>query len=219
MVLGQFMYQTNVPKDMLQGLGTKLLYRRMKPRSLGRSGGRKETTTKIDQCLLRNEEAMHKFVESRFLYWCWSSTKDHKKEVEKKCEEMKRRIDRCKKKEAKEELREHYTKEITFMKKERKKYKRAFELEWTFGEAAMVHGLKYNACEDTFAARLVYCVKTKAGNMEQKEEIIAVSKDWIKDADYAEGVIQHVINMGNTDEFVPVPSGESILIQTKKYTS
>jgi hypothetical protein len=166
--------------------------------------------------LLRNEETMHKFVESRFLYWGWSSTEDHKKEVEKKREEMKRRIDRCKKKEAKEELREHYTKEITFMKKERKKYKRAFELEWTFGEAAMVHGLKYNPREDTFAARLVYSVKTKAGNMEQKEEIIAVSKDWIKDADYAEGVIQHVINMGNTDEFVPVPSGESILIQTKK---
>jgi hypothetical protein len=161
--------------------------------------------------LLRNEEAMHKFVESRFLYWGWSYTEDHKKDVEKKREEMKRRIDRCKKKEAKEELREHYTKEITFMKKERKKYKRAFELEWTFGKAAMVHSLKYNPRNDTFAACLVYSVKGKAGNMEQKEEIIAVSKDWIKDADYAEGVIQHMINMGNTDEFVPVPSGESIL--------
>jgi hypothetical protein len=148
---------------------------------------------------------MHKFVESRFLYWGWSSTEDHKKEVEKKREEMKRRINRCKKKAAKEELREHYTKEITFMKKERKKYKRAFELEWTFGEAAMVHGLKYNPRKDTFAARLVFSVKRKAGNMEQKEEIIAVSKDWIKDADFAEGVVQHVINMGNTDEFILVP--------------
>jgi hypothetical protein len=39
-------------------------------------------------------------------------------------------------------------------------------------------------------------------NLEQKEEIFTVLKDWIKDADYAGGVIQHVINLGNTkDEF------------------
>ena len=82
------------------------------------------------------------------------------------------------------------------MKKERKKYNRAFELEWTFGEAVMVHGLKYNPRDDTFAACLVYSVKRKAGN-------------WIKDADYAEGVIQHMINMGNTDEFVPVLQGKA----------
>jgi hypothetical protein len=64
---------------------------------------------------------------------------------------------------------------------------------------------------------LVYStVKSKGGKLEQKEEIIAVSKDWIKEAEYAEGVIQHVINLGNTDEFVPVPPGESILIHTKK---
>jgi hypothetical protein len=38
-----------------------------------------------------------------------------------------------------------------------------------------------------------------------------------KYTDYAEGVIQHVINLGNMDEFVPVPPpGESILIHTKK---
>mgnify|MGYP000120516818 CR=1 FL=1 len=73
-------------------------------------------------------------------------------------------------------------------------------MEWTFGKAAMVHGFKYDPREDTFSARLVYStVKSKGGKLEQKEEIIAVSKDWIKDADYAEGVIQHVINLGNTE--------------------
>ena len=41
-------------------------------------------------------------------------------------------------------------------------------------------------------------------------------KDWIKDADYAEGVIQHVIILGNMDEFVPVPPCESILVYTTK---
>jgi hypothetical protein len=79
-----------------------------------------------------------------------------------------------------------------------------------------VHGLRYNPRKDTFVALLVYIVKTKEGNLEEKEEKIAVSKDWIKDANYAKGVIQHVINLGNTDEFVPVPEGEAILIQTQK---
>ncbi|KAI2508302.1 hypothetical protein MHU86_6107 [Fragilaria crotonensis] len=32
--------------------------------------------------LLRDEAAMNKFVEDRFLYWGWSSTKDHMKNVE-----------------------------------------------------------------------------------------------------------------------------------------
>jgi hypothetical protein len=79
---------------------------------------------------------------------------------------------------------------------------------------AMVHGLKYDPREGTFSARFLYSVKSKGGKLGQKEEIIAVLKDWIKDADYAEGVIQHVINLGNTDAFVPVPPGESILIHT-----
>ncbi|KAI2508001.1 hypothetical protein MHU86_6408 [Fragilaria crotonensis] len=168
---------------------------------------RKKGDEKDRPVLLRDEAAMNKFVEDRFLYWGWSSTKDHLKNVEKKRAEMQRKIDGCKKKKTKDDYREQYTKEIKFMKKERKKFKRAFELEWTFGTEAMVHGLKYNPREDTFVALLVYNVKTKEGKLEKKEEKIAVSKDWIKDADYAKGVIQHVINVGNTDGFVPVPEG------------
>ena len=102
------------------------------------------------------------------------------------------------------------------MKKERRRYRRAFELEWMFGTSAMVHGLKYNALDDTFSARLVYSAKSNEGRFEKKEEVINVSKDWIKDADYASGVIQHVINLGNTDEFVEVPPGKNIFIHTKK---
>jgi len=127
--------------------------------------------------LLRDEQAMNKFVENRFLYWGWSSTADHLKDVQKKRAEMQRKIDSCKKKTKKDEYREQYTREIKFMKKERKKYKRAFELEWTFGTAAMVYGLKYNPREVTFVALLVYSVKTKEGNLEKKEEQIPVSND------------------------------------------
>ena len=164
----------------------------------------------------RDQQAMSKFVENRFLYWGWSSTKDHEKVVQIEREEMKRKTDRWKKKKTKDKYREQYTKEIQFMKKERRKYGRDFELEWMYGKAAMVHGIKYDPQEYSFSARLVYTVKCKGGKLEQREEIIAVSKDWIKDADYAEGVIQHVINLGNADEFVLVPPGESIQIHTSK---
>ncbi|KAI2490412.1 hypothetical protein MHU86_24168 [Fragilaria crotonensis] len=59
---------------------------------------RKKGDEKDQSVLLRDEEAMNKFVEDRFLYWGWSSTKDHLKNVEKKRAEMQRKIDGCKKK-------------------------------------------------------------------------------------------------------------------------
>jgi hypothetical protein len=118
--------------------------------------------SKMDQPVeCRDQEAMNKFVGNRFLYWGWSSTIDHEKDVKMKRKEMQRKIDQCKKKKTKDEYREQYTKEIQFMKKERRKYQRAFEFEWTFGKAAMVHSLKYDPQEDTFSAHLVYTVKSK----------------------------------------------------------
>jgi hypothetical protein len=71
----------------------------------------------------RDQNALNKFVESRFLYWGWSSSKDHKKDVEMKQEEMQRRIDQCKKKKTKDEYSKQFTKEIQFvMKNKRRKY-------------------------------------------------------------------------------------------------
>ena len=45
--------------------------------------------------------------------------------------------------------------------------------------------------------------------MEEKEEIITVLQDWIKDANYGEGVVQHV----------EIPPGRRIFIHTKKVHS
>ncbi|KAI2498091.1 hypothetical protein MHU86_16401 [Fragilaria crotonensis] len=148
----------------------------MKLRNLEKKWRKKGDDGEDRPVLLRDEAAMNKFVEDRFLYWGWSSTKDHMKNVEKKRAEMQRKIDGCKKKKTKDDYREQYTKEIKFMKKERKKFKRAFELEWTFGTEAMVHGLKYNPREDTFVALLVYNVKTKEGKLEKKEEKLLFPK-------------------------------------------
>jgi hypothetical protein len=177
---------------------------------------RKGDDKKERPVVCRDEEAMNEYVEDKFVHWGWSSTQDHHKDLEKKRRIMQRKIEGCKKKTTKDEYRQLYTDQITFMKKERRRFRRAFELEWMFGHSAMVHGLKYNPREDTFEARLVYSAASKEGKLEQKEEIMFVSKDWILDAEYGEGVMQHVINLGSTDEFVTVPPGKSVFIHTKK---
>jgi hypothetical protein len=103
------------------------------------------------------------------------------------------------------------------MKKERKKFTKVLEREWKFGDPALVRGLKYDAMKDTFTALLSYRTKTNEGAIEEKEEKMVVSEEWIKAAKYAEGVVQHVINLGNlNNEFVPVPHGRTILLQNKK---
>jgi hypothetical protein len=86
------------------------------------------------------------------------------------------------------------------MKKERKKFRRALELKWIFGNSAMVHGLKYNPMTNTFQLQLVYNVKISAGTLEEKEGINAVSEDWIKDANEGEGM-----DLGLQNKFVEVP--------------
>ncbi len=70
---------------------------------------------------------------------------------------------------------------------------------------------------NTFQARLVCGVKNGAGTLEEKEEIITVFlEDWIKDANFGEGVVQHVINLGLHNKFVEVPPGRRIFIYAKK---
>ena len=166
----------------------------------------------------RNDvEEMNRYVEGRFVKSGWPTTTAFNKAVEKKRATMKSALDRSKTIAKKDEMRKKYTKELAHMKKERKKFKRAFELEWTFGNAANVKGLRYNPMDDNFEARLVYFEKNELGEVQQKEETIPLSKEWIRDVKYAEGVIQHVINLGNTgDGFVAVPPGETILIHAKK---
>jgi hypothetical protein len=64
---------------------------------------------------------------------------------------------------------EAYQRQLSFMKKERKKSRRALELEWMFGNSAMVHVLKHNPMTNTFHAQLVYSVKNCAGTLGEKQ--------------------------------------------------
>ena len=56
-----------------------------------------------------------------------------------------------------------------------------------------------------------------SSDLVSKDEIIPLSEEWIKEAGYKPGVIEHVINMGSVDDFVEVDDGEkSFRINTKK---
>ena len=167
-----------------------------------------------------NEKAMHAFVEAKFRQWKWSSMEQHKKELESVRMNMKYAIQRAKTLKMQEDIRRKATQKLNFMKKERKNFTKSFELEYKFGNAAMVQGLKYNPREDCFIAQLEYKVQHNRGwKWITKKDTIPVSEFWLKEADYSEGVLQHVINLGNTDEFVPIPSGKPIHINTKKVHS
>ena len=111
-------------------------------------------------------------------------------------------------------FKEAYQRQLSFMKKEGKKFRRASELKWIVGNSAMVHGLKYNPMTNTFQAQLVYDVQNGAGTLEEKEEMNAVSEDWIKDANEGEGM-----DLGLQNKFVEVPPGRRSFIHTKKVHS
>ena len=104
--------------------------------------------------------------------------------------------------------------EIEALKRERKQYRRGLEKEWKFGTAALVVGLKYNASQDKFFARIAYSKKSTRGA--KFEEDVLVPPHWIQWYKYKSDVIQHVINMGQTDKgFIIVPPGMDIHVQNR----
>ena len=160
---------------------------------------------------------MDKFVEANFVRWKWGSTKEHEKKLTDLRTRMNRELAKEKSPKVRLHVKNNIEREITFLKKERKKFTRSFQLEWKFSTNAMVSGLKYNPLTDEFFARLVYVERGRNGKQVRKEEVIPLSEEWIKEAEYEPGVIQHVINMGAIDDFVEVdPAEKSFNIHTKK---
>ncbi len=164
----------------------------------------------------RDEVKMNKFFEAFFENWNWSSSEERQADLRKVRHQMKLSINHSCNPAEKRFFEKDNQQQLSFMKKERKKFRRALEFKWMFGDSAMVNGLKCNPMTNTFQARLVYSVKSGAGNTEEKEEIKTVLEDWIKDANYGEGVVQHLINLGLHSKFVEVPFGRRIFIHTKK---
>ena len=84
--------QIYVPDDCLKGHAAKSRYRTFVSKSDAeelRKMWRMKDGSKEDQPVAcRDQEAMNKFVDNRFLYWGWSSNKDHKKDVKMKRNKM-----------------------------------------------------------------------------------------------------------------------------------
>jgi hypothetical protein len=111
----------------------------------------------------------------------------------------------------------YYTNLLQSMKKERRFFRKEFENNYKLGNPAAVRGLKYDQESDTFTARCVKKVFQKESNkVEEIEEIMVVSEEWVKLAGFANGVGEHVISMDSGCGFVPVPEGVKILMNTRK---
>jgi hypothetical protein len=111
----------------------------------------------------------------------------------------------------------YYTDLLQLMKKERRFFRKEFENNYKLGNPAEVRGLKYDQESKTFSARCVYKLLQKESNeVEEIEEIMVVSEEWVKLAGFANGVVEHVISMDSRCGFVPVPGGVEILMNTRK---
>ena len=80
--------------------------------------------------------------------------------------------------------------------------------------STLMVGLKCNALKDKFFARITYSKNSTWGS--KVEEDVLVPPHWIQFYRYKSDVIQHVINMGQTDNgHVMVPPGMTIHVQNR----
>ena len=104
--------------------------------------------------------------------------------------------------------------DIQRMKRDRKPYRRAIEKEWKFGTSTLVVGLKRNSSKDKCFARIAYL--NNSTRESKVDEDVLMPSNWIQFYRYKSDVIQHVINMGQTDNgYVMVPPGMNIHVQNR----
>ena len=149
---------------------------------------------------------MEKFVDYSFRNWGWSSNKQFVKDLERQRQIMQIEERKAKTDYTRSVIHHYYTDLLQSMKKERRFFRKEFEHNYKLGNPAAVRGLKYDQESDTFTARCVYEVFQKESNeVEEIEEIMVVSEEWVRLAGFANGVVEHVISMDSGCGFVPVP--------------
>ena len=80
-----------------------------------------------------------------------------------------------------------------------------------------MRGLKYDQKSDIFTARYLYKVLNKDTNeIDEIEEKMVVTEEWVKRAGFAKGVVEHVISMDSGCGLIPVPEGVEIVMNTRK---
>ncbi len=115
---------------------------------------------------------------------------------------------------------------IKGMKEERAYFTSQFTNKFMFTRPTMVRGLHYAKENNSFYARLVYREIDKKNpaklvdgrkefNYTVAEEEIKVEEEWVRN-EYDNEVVQHVINMNQTNNWVDVPKDVEIRIAKKK---
>ena len=141
-----------------------------------------------------NPKMMEKFVDYSFQNWGWSSNKQFKMDLEHQRKIMKEEIGKAKNDRTQISICLYYTDLLKAMKKERRYFRKQFEENYKLGNPAAVRALKYDMDTDTFTALCVYEMPNKeSGEIEEIEEEMEVSDEWLKNAGFAQGVVQHVI--------------------------
>jgi hypothetical protein len=160
---------------------------------------------------------MEKFVEHSFRNWGWSSNKQFVKDLERQQQIMRIEESEAKTDHTQSLIHHYYTNLLQSRKKERRFFGKEFENNYKLGNPVAVRGLKYDQKSDTFTARCVYKVFQKKSNkVEEIEEIMVVSEEWVRLAGLANGVVEHVISMDSGCGFVSVPEVVEILMNTRK---
>ena len=160
---------------------------------------------------------MEKFVDYSFQNWGWSSNKQFMKDLERQRQIMQLEARKAKTDRVRSLIHHYFTDLLQAMKKERRFYRKEFETNYKLGNPAAVRGLKYDQKSDIFTARCLYKVLNKDTNeIDEIEEKMVVTEEWVKLAGFAKGVVEHVISMDSGCGFIPVPEGVEILMNTRK---
>ena len=163
---------------------------------------------------------MNRFVEDSFKKWNWNSNKQFEAKMTFLRKKRDSEMQKYKSKKKRDAIYEEQTKLIDACKKERKWFRLNLEREWKMGQPALLYGLKYNPAKDIFTGRFQFRDQNSQGNMVDVTEDLVVSEEWILEAGFKPGVVQHVVNLGSSDEgFLPIPGGRSVVFHRKKVTS
>jgi hypothetical protein len=163
--------------------------------------------------------ALDEFITTSLAKWNWSSDEGHMANIMEWVDEMKQ-------KDCSLEQKAYIKRLIKGIKEERAHYKSQLTNEFMFTRPTMVRGLRYAKENNSFYARLVYREIDKKNpaklvdgrkeiNYVNAEEEIKVEEEWVRN-EYNDEVVQHVINMNQSNNWVDVPKDVEVRIAKKK---
>ena len=176
------------------------------------------------------KETMDEYVDGRFESWNWSTQAQHTLDCKYFASLKKLDLGLVTTKEEKKKITNYYRDLEKAIAKERRHFRRQFEIEFRLEEARTVTGLRYNKTDNKFFARLTWQEeKREQGHMNAKKELIIpterrneeleVTEDWVlNQSGLADDVIQYIVDLDFENGFFPVPIDCEIKINDKPVT-